>query len=78
MVESKAKQVKSSIVDFPKLMIAEGTGYIVLFFKEKTGTLVGCAKDYKNHMNIHMGLISYEWVMEDFKDFNGTITLENV
>lgn len=54
---------------FPRLMVADD-GQVVLFIADRTGTVVkeGCDP---------IGDYSCSWHMPDFKDFTGTVTLEN-
>lgn len=57
--------------EYPKLMV-DGNENIVLFTSSDEGTLIsskGCPED--------VGHYSELWVMSEFKDFNGTVTLSN-
>jgi hypothetical protein len=59
-----------AVKDFPKLMKAN-EGFIVLFNRPEVGTVV-CA-----HSTWEIGYRSNCFPMEQFTDFNGSITLQN-
>lgn len=62
--ESKEKEL-------PKLMICKNDENLVVFmFGDKQGVVISCKTRYT-------GYYSEYWVMTDFKDFNGTVTLQN-
>ena len=56
---------------FPCLMISNNSK-VVLFQSEKIGTLIGSDLSHKPY-----GYYSRDWDMNEFKPFNGTITLQN-
>lgn len=62
---------KQKVKEYPRLMVDDNLN-IVLFKGSNEGTLIDSAKypeeiaDYSEH-----------WVMSEFKDFNGTVTLSN-
>jgi len=73
--EVKTQEVKP----FPKLMIVHVDPYkgrIVLFTREKTGTLVRCSVSQTDYMKVGT-IIDGGWVMEAFTDYNEPITLQN-
>lgn len=55
---------------FPKLMKLDESGQVVLFTNKVTGTVV--TQGYWP-----IGTYKEEWVPERFKDFNGSVCLEN-
>lgn len=61
------KQVQER--EFPKLMVANN-GEVVLFESYKSGTVLK-GVDWKT------GHYSNNWSMNEFSDFNGSITLSN-
>ncbi len=57
---------------FPKLMVGNRSGIIVLMVKSCAGTVVGNpASDFP------LGTFSSTWTLEYFTDYPGTITLSN-
>jgi len=68
--------MKSTIValkseaEFPRLMVLQDTNQVVLFTAPRIGTVV--AGDYSP-----IGHHSDGWNFGSFKDFTGTVTLEN-
>jgi len=66
-VNEEEKKVK----EFPKLMINNGGNLIVLMTSDRCGVVVST-----NEFN-KLGNISDVWSMDCFKDFNGTVTLQN-
>jgi hypothetical protein len=58
--------------EYPKLMVSS-IGRIVLFTSYKKGVLV----DPNEVLTDDIGCYSNCWAMDDFKPFNGTVTLSN-
>ena len=50
---------------------------IVMFFAYRAGTVVYSGVKDKTDYDYPVGLYSESWVMENFKDFDGTVTLTN-
>mgnify|MGYP003647461559 CR=1 FL=1 len=69
-VEVKLKGIVFTVKSFPKLMIANDR-LIVLFNSEETGTAMNNIDDWK------IGDVSNRFTMEEFKDYEGEITLKN-
>lgn len=67
------KETRSSVEpkDFPKLMINEETGEVVLFQGPGSGVIL-VTSDKNEH-----GVFFETFEMEDFSDYYGTITLKN-
>ena len=82
MITTEATEYKKKKASYPKLMIAENTGVIVLMTAEKanegTGTIVRPATLYGDSMEwMRIGHYSDTWVMECFSDYIGSVTLTN-
>ena len=59
--------------EFPKLMIGELTGLIVLMSQNKCGTVI-----HKGESTLlEIGEFHTEWKMETFKDYDGSVILNN-
>ena len=66
---------KVEVVEFPKLMMSNESKIIVLFYNSTSGTIV-----YSNASAIstHVpGYVSPDWREDEFKDYEGTLTLQN-
>jgi len=50
---------------------------IVLFSASRVGTVVYSGVQNKTDYDYPVGLYSESWVMENFKDYDGTVTLTN-
>ena len=57
-------------IPFPKLMQREYDGIIVLFLQKGVGTVIA-------NLNTNLGYQGKVWIMSDFKDFTGSVCLEN-
>ena len=72
-VKSKSSELDSGVKSFPKLMCNEDFSKVIRFTSPKEGVIVflkgGSAYKVFEH--------SSGWNMNNFKDYNGTITLEN-
>ena len=67
-VKSEVDAMTIASKPFPKLMINK-KGTIVLFDTARKGTIIS---------NIPMiGMYDENWTMDDFVDFNGSVTLSN-
>lgn len=60
--------------EFPKLMIHKD-GTIILFTSINIGTLLYNGGIPKSPYTV--GIFKRDWIMYDFRDFNGTVTLSN-
>ncbi|MFO0454313.1 MAG: hypothetical protein ACK52I_37645 [Pseudomonadota bacterium] len=60
--------------EFPKLMIGNETGIIVLFNWPSRGTIINIGN---GTTGLELGDYFTEWKMETFKDFHGTVILNN-
>tara|TARA_R110000765_G_scaffold292668_1_gene388225 strand:+ start:293 stop:517 length:225 start_codon:yes stop_codon:yes gene_type:complete len=66
---------KVEVVEFPKLMMSNDLKIIVLFKDSTSGTIVySNASDVSTHV---LGYASLNWCEEEFKDYEGTLTLQN-
>lgn len=65
------EQDKDEKFDFPRLMKNLDGTLVVLFSKENTGMVV------KNNIHTDIGFYSNTWHMKDFKDYDGSLTLQN-
>lgn len=65
------KEVKN--IPFPKLMKSTINEAIVLFYKDGEGIVVSNSNDGE----YRLGYLSSTWIMQNFRDFNGSITLQN-
>ena len=66
---------EAEVVEFPKLMMSNDSKIIVLFYNSTSGTIV-----YSNASAIstHVpGYVSPDWREDEFKDYEGTLTLQN-
>lgn len=70
-MKSIKKESKVKELDFPKLMIGNFTGVVVLMTEHKKGVVVFESK----HREI--GTYYHDWNMEDLTEFEGTIELSN-
>ncbi len=61
-----------SVKTFPKLMVSKMSNAVVFFYDDFKGIVVS---DARNEYGI--GHHSTDWIMDNFKDFNGSITLSN-
>ena len=62
-------------VEFPKLMESRDGEIVVLFKDSTSGTIVySNASDVSTHV---LGYASLNWCEGEFKDYKGTITLQN-
>ena len=68
IIVNKKEEVKEK--EFPKLMISR-TDVVVIMSEFRTGIVVSGGDVYK------IGYHSESWCIEDFEDFNGTLTLSN-
>ena len=73
-MKSNVKKVSEVILDFPKLMVSDA-GRVVLFTDYDKGMLVGSTR--KINAMEEIGYYSDNWCLSNFKDFKGSITLEN-
>ena len=73
MVKSTKYDKSAPFVPFPKLMISESTGVIVLFKSPKIGTVVfsGTSKNVAGHYERN-------WLKDCFIDYTGSVTLSNM
>ena len=60
-------------LDFPKLMVTKDNVMVVLFTSISYGAVVYAKEKWEGQL----GYISTNWDMEDFKDYEGRIILEN-
>ena len=58
---------------FPKLMIGDKTGMVVLMTENKVGTVVNSG----DNIDRKVGWYYNDWQMEHFTDFDGVVTLKN-
>ena len=58
--------------DFPKLMISDDAGEIVLMTDHHTGTVV-----YQGPSEYEIGYESTGWIIDKFTDYDGSVTLNN-
>lgn len=70
-IQTVVTTVAPSEIDYPKLMRTK-EGLIVLFTKWGGGIVIVPKAEVH-----YIGFISQDWYMDDFKDFTGTITLQN-
>jgi hypothetical protein len=70
MKSTKCDKGNTSELQFPKLMINSAGGDVVFMTSSRTGTVV-----YSG--NFELGYTSSGWNTRYFKDYSGTITLEN-
>lgn len=68
-MKSTVEVKKAKDLPFPKLMKSTRSDKVVLFEKYRCGTVVSDHKD--------MGMYSEIWLMQNFRDFDGSVTLEN-
>lgn len=59
---------------FPKLMIDKNDNCIVLFHEDKEGIVVSLGSYESNYLKV--GTYDSSFIMENFVDFKGTITIE--
>ena len=69
----KSKIKGTEVSEYPCLKQSFHTGKVVLFTKEKEGTVVNIGTDSTSWI----GYYSDEWDMNNFAEFNGTIELTN-
>lgn len=62
---------KENETKFPKLMISPNN-LIVLFTEPEIGTVVFCQHGFHN-----IGTYEENWLMQNFKDFDGIVELSN-
>lgn len=67
-----SEKKKEPVNEYPKLMIHQD-GSIVLFIEYGAGTILFNARLH----GMDVGKFSPIWVMENFTDFHGSITLSN-
>jgi hypothetical protein len=60
--------------EFPKLMIGNETGIIVLFNCYSRGTIINIGN---GTTGLELGDYFTEWKMETFKDYDGSVILNN-
>jgi hypothetical protein len=70
MIKSQVNEDERNGNDSPKIMTT-GRGNVVLFTGYSTGMVI------KNTIDYQVGWYSQQWNMDDFTDFNGTLTLSN-
>ena len=70
MIESVVKEYAVLGNEYPKLMVAGG-GLIVLFCGDEHGAVIEPNDIWE------CGYYSRDWNMDEFTDFNGTVTLSN-
>ena len=66
-IKIKVNRKPAKNFTYPKLMIHECSGMIVLFTSHQTGTV----------MNSRIGEYREDWIVENFYDYNDNITLSN-
>ena len=70
----KVTDTKRISNDFPKLMKQKNNhNLVVLFGEERCGTIIR-----ESESSEHIGFYSKNWNLNDFVDFEGPITLENI
>lgn len=57
---------------FPKVMISHHTGTVVFMIERNVGILLN-----DESSEVKKGELFKKWSMSEFKDFNGTVTLQN-
>tara|TARA_R110000796_G_scaffold213372_1_gene329490 strand:- start:65 stop:292 length:228 start_codon:yes stop_codon:yes gene_type:complete len=72
-VKSKLSELDSKVKSFPKLMCNEDFSRVIRFTSLGEGVIVF----QKGHSMYKIFKHSYGWNMNKFKDYNGTIILEN-
>ena len=82
MITTESTEYRKKKASYPKLMIAENSGVIVLMTTEKanegTGTIVRPAILYGGKTpTLVIGHYSNTWAMECFSDYTGSVTLTN-
>jgi hypothetical protein len=65
---------QDSNTEYPKLMIGDKTGIIVLFSWHSRGTVINTGN---GTTCLEIGEHYTEWKMETFKDFHGSVILNN-
>ena len=74
-VISKTESNKlNSSTEYPKLMVGINTGVIVLFSWKSKGTVINIGN---GTTGLSVGDYFYEWKMETFEDFHGSVILNN-
>jgi hypothetical protein len=68
-----ASVTKKSSSKYPKLMTSKDDGYVYLFIADTLAIPLNCP-DYVRTMDIEDVT---DWNMDNFEDFNGSITLTN-
>ena len=71
MKSTKCDKGNTSELPYPKLMI-DDVGVVVLMSKHGVGVVLNSSSVY--HL---LGTSGDNWYMNNFKDYSGTITLEN-
>jgi hypothetical protein len=72
MIQTEITNTDEPILGFPKLMISKHENSIVLFKKQKCGTVLKSG----THSSL-IGYYSENWDMNAFTDFYEAITLQN-
>ena len=72
MIESK-REIETEEAEFNYPCLAESQIYIVLLTSSSRGTVVWCAKDTYHSVGDHFT----GWLTQNFKPYNGTVTLQN-
>lgn len=67
-VELSKQPERTQKIPYPKLMMGQGTGKIVLFTHPKVGTVV-----YKGEGSIECGVHSEDWNMDYYTDLDPEI-----
>lgn len=57
---------------YPKILKAKDYSLVVLFLRDKEGTVIST-----NDTTWSLGYFSDGWTMDEFTNFNGSVTLEN-
>lgn len=71
MVYAELTNVKGNVLPFPKLMVSSN-GLVVFMVADKSGTVV-----YRGNSPHRIGFSSGIWAMDEFTDFDGTVSLTN-
>lgn len=68
----KIIEKQSDEINFPKLMIHENNGRIILFLKRGVGVVLDKGNDI-----IQTGFYSTSWSKKCYIDYNGPLTIQN-
>ena len=71
-IKTKVTETKPNRINYPSLMISNYDGIIVLMTGTEKGTVLNPSTSIKK-----IGYTGEGWIMDNFRDFEGEITLSN-